>query len=387
MGEIGGPAPLPLRARRLYRRWRAAASDVGARRYGGTEAPPIRAVSIEVTRVCNLRCSFCWLYGEGGTYIEAMRRGESLVKGQLTREEIEAVFRGLPEGANVYLAGGEPFARKDTPSLIETASSLGLNVSLTTNGTLLDTATIERLVAVPRLRSVIFSLDGPEDAHDAVRGKGNFRRTVGAAAALLGRRRGKGRPNVMVSSVMNPKLLGRVAEFARLTRSLGFDSHRIQHYWWVSPERLEAHAAMLREDFGIEDGGAAGHAMEPPGPSYGRAATEEILRAQAEVYPYFLHAAPALTPEEGERYYRGNDGFAAVKLCRKPWESLVIKADGTAYVCPDDWIGYSLGNVRESTVEAIWNGERARYFRSRLIGHGLWPGCAHCCALGMRRPG
>lgn len=71
---------------------------------------------------------------------------------------------------SIIFCGGEVFTLKNFPRLINKLNSLGIFVSVITNGT------IDRLDKIkdPRNCQLIVSFDGPENIHDANRGLGNF---------------------------------------------------------------------------------------------------------------------------------------------------------------------------------------------------------------------
>ena len=51
-------------------------------------------------------------------------------------------------------------------------------------------------------------------------------------------------------------------------------------------------------------------------------------------------------------------------ICRVPWENLAVNWDGEITVCPLDYnVVYSIGHVRNSSLQEMWNNERIRQFR------------------------
>ena len=122
-----------------------------------------------VTRACNLRCVHC--------YASANADPDP---NELTHEEGKALLNdlhayGVPA---VLVSGGEPLARPDTLELMAYARSLGLNLTLSTNG-LLITEPVARKLADIDVRYVGISLDGLRDTHDKLRGmKGAFDKTL-----------------------------------------------------------------------------------------------------------------------------------------------------------------------------------------------------------------
>ena len=72
--------------------------------------------------------------------------------------------------------GGEPFLRKDLFQIISYAKKIGLNVSIITDGHLLDEAAFEGIVK--NEVSVSVSIDGAETINDTIRGKGTYAKAV-----------------------------------------------------------------------------------------------------------------------------------------------------------------------------------------------------------------
>src|SRR5436190_5943285 len=88
---------------------------------------------ISVTDRCNFRCTYC-MPAEGLTWLP---RSEILTFEEMTR--LLAVFRSLGV-RSIKVTGGEPTVRADLPTLVGMFRETGpeLDMSMTTNGTLLD---------------------------------------------------------------------------------------------------------------------------------------------------------------------------------------------------------------------------------------------------------
>ena len=123
-------------------------------------ARPLRDLRISVTDRCNFRCVYCMpkeVFGKDFQFLER--------KALLSFEEIERVariFRGLGV-EKVRLTGGEPLVRRNIETLIEKLSAIeGLDLTLTTNGSLLQQKA-QRLRAAG-LKRITVSLDSLDDA-------------------------------------------------------------------------------------------------------------------------------------------------------------------------------------------------------------------------------
>jgi len=131
--------------------------------------PRLDYVVLRLTNACNLRCRHCFV---------ASGQPEP---DELSLAEITRLFESLAtfEPLVVVLTGGEPFVRRDVFDIATRAAQYNLAVDISTNGLLLKPQMLERLRALPNLRYVIVSLEGPTaSVHDYIRGTGNFDATV-----------------------------------------------------------------------------------------------------------------------------------------------------------------------------------------------------------------
>jgi Fe-coproporphyrin III synthase len=122
-----------------------------------------------ITRRCNLRCIHCYSQSQDKDY-----------PGELTTEEGRSLIDGLAhfQVPVILFSGGEPIMRPDLSELAQYASSKGLRVVVSTNGTLIkpDTAKVLKEIG---LSYVGVSLDGLRDTNDRFRGiKGAFDRAL-----------------------------------------------------------------------------------------------------------------------------------------------------------------------------------------------------------------
>jgi radical SAM protein with 4Fe4S-binding SPASM domain len=144
-------------------------------RYGeGTGAPKSAAdrkpvVVWNVTRTCNLRCIHCYSDSAAQAY-----------PGELDHVQARALLDDLAKFGvpAVLFSGGEPLARPDIFELAEYARSLGLKLTLSTNGTLLSPFRAERIRKLG-FTYVGISIDGIGSVNDFFRGRhGAFQRAV-----------------------------------------------------------------------------------------------------------------------------------------------------------------------------------------------------------------
>ena len=80
------------------------------------------------------------------------------------------------------LSGGEPLVRKDVFEIIAHAKSLGMNVSLITNGYHVKGDILDNLIKNEVMTAI--SLDGKEETNDLTRGKGSYATAIKAMEKL-----------------------------------------------------------------------------------------------------------------------------------------------------------------------------------------------------------
>ena len=136
------------------------------RRRSGSDSPDGVAgrkpvVVWSLTRTCNLACIRCHTDSSAVAYPDEL----SSAQGRALLDDL-AEF-GVPM---VAFSGGEPLVRRDTLDLAQYACSLGLSVTLCTNGTLLDLDTARRIRDIG-VASVEISIAGIGAANDVYRGK------------------------------------------------------------------------------------------------------------------------------------------------------------------------------------------------------------------------
>jgi GTP 3',8-cyclase len=120
---------------------------------------PLRDLRISVTDRCNFRCVYCMpkeVYGRDHRFLE---RRELLTFEEITRVARTFVSAGVKK---IRITGGEPLVRRDLERLIDQLSELDVDLTLTTNGSLLPQKA--QVLADAGLRRITVSLDSLDDA-------------------------------------------------------------------------------------------------------------------------------------------------------------------------------------------------------------------------------
>jgi cyclic pyranopterin phosphate synthase len=119
---------------------------------------PLRDLRISVTDRCNFRCVYCMPKEIFGRDYEFLPRAQLL-----DYEEIERLARAFVANGvrKIRITGGEPLVRRHVERLVEMLSALDVDLTLTTNGTLLPQKA--QVLADAGLRRVTVSLDALDD--------------------------------------------------------------------------------------------------------------------------------------------------------------------------------------------------------------------------------
>jgi radical SAM protein with 4Fe4S-binding SPASM domain len=167
---------------------------------GKSPGPSLRYLELQITRKCNLRCRHCFLGPPDATELPL----EDMVK---ALDEFQQM-----QGLRVLITGGEPVLHRDFGKLNSILPGYALRKILFTNGTLMTTELLKGL----NVDEIQVSIDGLEEAHDALRGSGTFSRAMRCVEEAM--RVGL---EVSVSTMVHAGNLGDFEEMEELFTGLG----------------------------------------------------------------------------------------------------------------------------------------------------------------------
>lgn len=131
----------------------------------GRERIPL-AGSFELLPMCNLSCKMC--------YVRKSAEEVKALGGLLAKETwLEIAKNATKEGMlNLLLTGGEPFLYPDFQEILEKTMSMGLQVSINTNGTMIDEKMAKWLRVHRPVRMNITLYGASEDTYQSLCGNG-----------------------------------------------------------------------------------------------------------------------------------------------------------------------------------------------------------------------
>jgi MoaA/NifB/PqqE/SkfB family radical SAM enzyme len=335
-------------------------------------------VSFTLTNACNLRCQMCGQWSpEGYVRTGHGHPGSPLKLEEWMRLADDAAAHGI---SSILLRGGEPFLFPGIVRLLEHLHSLGMFVSIDSNGTRLADFAGD-LVRLGRIH-VTMSVDGPETVHDAVRGlPGCFAQIKRGLAQLA--QLDSGRPHRVSRAIcftISPWSVAGLGEMPAVARRLGVDTICIVPYCYVSAAAGEEWRRQIQELVAGDAFSWKGFHHERSGVDAAVFSTQHARFAEAlgglTNYPYL-----PLTAGEYRDWFADPAIPVGPPGCSNVERLIDIQPTGEANFCVDLPDG-SLGNVRDSSIADIWNGERARRFRERRR-EGPLGACSRCVARHM----
>lgn len=298
------------------------------------EADNLVSLWLNITYTCNLRCRHC--HSSFGTPLEDELETEELIR--IIKEA------SLFPGCSLVISGGEPFCREDIFEILETASEhFGNNVTVITNGTLLDDEKVRKLAELTT--NVQISLEGPcEESNDAIRGKGVFKKALKAIKCL---KRAGITPLVRMTILRtNMDKMDKIIEFVKQEN--------------VGPVTMGT----------LQMSGRAYESLR-----FIDLTTDELVRTYRhikELDPHFeyINFNESLRP--------GITRFTRLDLCGAGTAMLSIGADGGVYPCAGlMYPEFLAGNVKETPLEEIWLTAPV-LTKIRDLSVSKIPGCKDC---------
>ncbi len=317
-------------------------------------------VSFTVTNACNLRCRMCGQWSEEGYVYNRIKAPAAPMKLADWKRLVDEI---APYNIKFLLVrGGEPFLFPGIIELLEYINSKGIFISVDTNGTVLKKYAAD-IVRIGNMH-ITFSVDGPEEIHDAVRGKKGCYQEIKENIALLNDLEKNSDHKISKSicftiSKYSYKGLGQMPDVAR---EMSILSINIVPYYYFPADIGKKYEAELKQNFNCQAFSWKGFHHDNSGIDF------NIFRAEYRKYLANLgQESNFLYMDLKEDDYRVwfEDPLMPVGsvTCMNIEKLIDIQPDGEANFCVD-FPDYSIGNVQDASIKEIWNSPRAAQFRS-----------------------
>ena len=307
---------------------------------------------------CNCRCVMCDIWKDNKNLK------------QLTEEDVTGLLSSLRKFGTqeVLMSGGEALLNTNFFRLCQILKQNGIKVTLLSTGLTIKKHAHQILEFVDNL---IVSLDGDEALHDAIRNIPNAFAKLKEGVEYLK----SINPNYRITartvihrlnfrnweSIINAAKIMGINQVSFLPADVSSHAFNRQMAW----EQPKQHEILLTE-------------QELP-------ELQEVISriiGKTEDFTTRYIAESAAKIQDIYHYYAAFYGLNAFpfKKCNAPWVSTVIEADGSVRPC---FFMDTIGNIRESSLDAILNSKEAINFR-RTLDMSKNPSCIKCvCSLNL----
>ncbi|HQB68984.1 MAG TPA: radical SAM/SPASM domain-containing protein [Paludibacteraceae bacterium] len=273
------------------------------------------SLSIEPTAICQLHCPECVLGSK------QLTRSNTLINFDLYKKIIDEAGDNL-----MYLLlyfQGEPFLSPNIFDMITYANNKNIYTATSTNAQNIDQAVAAKIVK-SGLNKIIISLDGvTQKTYETYRVGGKIEKTLQA-----------------IESINIEKKLQN-SRFPAIELQMIVFRHN-QH-------EIEAFKKMTR-----------------------KMNVQKVTIKTAQIYNYDEKSELIPTIKKYSRYKNVNGNWQLKKKlrnrCLRIWQSAVITTDGELLPCCfDKNASFSYGNLKEKSVTALWNSDKAIAFRKQVL--------------------
>ncbi len=367
--------------------WQRTRSFLDYRFRDGFSSYP-ETISLFLTYRCNLRCTMCGQWGIEGS---SRKLSPESLKGELAIDELKSVIDDVKfYRPNITLFGGEPLLYKEWAGLVRHVKEAGLRCNIITNGMLLEKHAEE--VVDLGVDEIIFSLDGPREIHDKIRGaEGIFDKAFQGFQAINGWKKKKSShtPLINISSTIFETNYQQLDKIVDIAEGLQASSITFHHLIFLNNQTYGCHNTIFSELFKVTCSDWRGFVRETlpkidvdqlvdtmNAIKGGNGAAHAFSGNKTHVSFY-----PNLTDEEIRRYYTTFDfkPSSYKHRCISPWMVAYIFPDGSVRPCQS--LNYTAGNVREASFRDIWNNQQYQQFRRVTKEKKLYPVCYRCTEL------
>jgi radical SAM protein with 4Fe4S-binding SPASM domain len=351
----------------------------------GYAAPLPQEVSLQLTYRCNLRCTHCYQWNEQGFFRDFSPQRQ---KTELDMKIVESVLRTTaPMRSKLFLWGGEPLMHTKFGEVAELLERYPRTVNMCTNG-LLFKRKLEDMLRIGENLNLLVSLDGLGEDHEALRGKGTFKRTIENVQMMLDlQREGRFKGELSLSCMVSHVTVGKMYEFMEWAEELGVNTVYFQFPWYISPDVAAQMDAVYEKSFAWLNPSTG--TKKPTWHSYTYQLPREHLpvlresmaRLAGRAWRVRVRYQPQLEPDEVEDFILGTSRPAQRRSkCLAVSNRLEVHADGNVSSCkffPE----FVVGNLYDTPVGELWQSRAFREVRSILSANGMMPVCSKCILL------
>lgn len=334
--------------------------------------PDNYSITLEPTYLCNLFCSMC-IHSQ---LFLSRKEAKELKNKELKTDGLLKILSDL-DMKFIGLAGAEIFVRKDIFRILEFMKSKNIRTSLLTNGTLINQKNINELLQYKNIiNRILYSIDGPREIHNKIRGHPSaFERTMKAIALT------KKHFNLSMCSVILEENIDHLESLIDIAKSQGLSAVTFLWDQRFSQQDLEETKEMLIERFGFSDDNI--EISVNIGPEFGF--SFEYLKkriTQLISYSYKNNILPNFGPYTWAKYLEDYYFGTAQKNLLLGCEDIAnnnfrIDSMGNVVFCVA--LRVKFGNLTQESLQSLWQQGKLPKLRQQVIKNNMLPICKRCC--------
>jgi Y-X(10)_GDL-associated radical SAM protein len=311
----------------------------------------------EITLACNLKCQHC-----------GSRAGRPRPRELSTAECLDVVDQLARLGTReITLIGGEAYLRQDWTEIIRAISGHGIYCAIQTGARNLTDKRLQAAIEAG-LQGLGVSIDGPPELHDEIRGvPGSYEMAIDALV-----RAKAGGLRTSVNTVIGARTVALLPEI--MDRIIAAGATHWQLQLAVAMGNAVDNDQLLMQPY------AVGELMPLLARLYQEGNERGLLMIAGNNIGYFGPYEHILRGfvQEGA-HWTG---------CSAGQTSIGLESDGTVKGCPSlATVGYAGGNIRDLSIEDIWNHSEEIHFGRLRSVDDLWGFCRTCYYADVCRGG
>ncbi len=344
----------------------------------GYSFPPL-SVFIHVNNWCNLRCTFCdiWMEDKGSFLAKNLGGAETRnMEIENFKKIIDKVksFRPL-----IGIPAAEPLLYKDLHEAISYIKFNGLDCSVTTNATTLESRAEELVDS--GLDKLGISIDGPARIHDVIRdSSGAYYKAISGLKKLdeIKKSRNSRYPEVSIVYTISEANHNVLPEFLDSFPLELVETIMFRTMLFLTEEAAKKHNKSFGEKYDAMNGSCLNGGVNLL--NIDTDLLFEQMNYITERYKEKISFRFRWPTKQGLRtYFHDHDTFMDNTPCVYPWYTMQINTDGSAQA-NQRCFHQIFGNLLEQDFQEVWNGEKLKTFRKDLLvqKNGRFEACSRC---------
>lgn len=332
-------------------------------------------IILGVNNLCNLHCKMC----DVGTQYEKSNFFANLSGNKPNDMPKELILRIIDQMASYFPNAKLGYAFTEPliyPHLIESlcyADKLGLYTSITTNA--LTLAKKADGIAKSGLNDLSISLDGPPEIHNFIRGNSHsFQRAMDGIDLVIGMNQP---PGISVFCVVTEWNIGHLVSFIDHFRHFPLKQLGFMHANFTTQHIADHHNNFYGDLYPTTDSNVQEFNIKNMELDL---LWQEIKQIKNTNYSFPVKFSPEMrSRDQIDIYYKVPDRFIG-KRCNDIFKNIMVKSDGTIIPAHGRCYNFTVGNIYEDNLKAIWNSQAVGNFRRTVSkAGGLLPACSRCC--------